>query len=414
MKRLVLLLTVILSLSFFKTTFAQDKYSPWTASLSTNAVNNPVRKLPGEKGKFQTWNMDPAGFKLALARHLKNKLSFETLVSLNSVRQEHINRDEKFPYISIDGMFKYKLTNSFVVNPYVSLGGGYTWLDEIGAGTVNGAVGIDFWVTYNFGLTAQSVYKHAFEDYGLSHYQHSAGIIFKFGGSDNDNDGIFNQEDECPNTFGLAEFNGCPDTDKDGIPDKEDNCPDTPGTNNGCPDQDNDGVPDLYDRCPETAGDTSNKGCPLPDYDKDGVPDKYDKCPELQGTEDGCPKKEIKDSYSKDDLNRLKPVYIYFDLSKSDINEAGKKSLDNMAEFIKKGKFKKYLISGHTDNTSSNTTNKRLSLERANAVKDYLINKGVNPDILIAKGFGELYPVDMSNTEEGRQKNRRVEVIPVE
>ena len=134
--------------------------------------------------------MDPAGFKLALSRHLKNKFSFETLVSLNSVRQEHINRDEKFPYISIDGMFKYKLTNSFVVNPYVSLGGGYTWLDEIGAGTVNGAVGIDFWVTYNFGLTAQSVYKHAFEDYGLSHYQHSAGIIFKFGGSDNDNDGI--------------------------------------------------------------------------------------------------------------------------------------------------------------------------------------------------------------------------------
>ena len=80
MKRLVLLLTVILSLSFFKTTFAQDKYSPWTASLSTNAVNNPVRKLPGEKGKFQTWNMDPAGFKLALSRHLKNKFSFETQI----------------------------------------------------------------------------------------------------------------------------------------------------------------------------------------------------------------------------------------------------------------------------------------------------------------------------------------------
>jgi len=115
MKHLVLLLTVILSLSFTLTTFAQDHYSPWTASLSTNAVNNPVRKLPGEEGKFQTWNMDPAGFKLALARHLKNKISFEALVSLNSIKQEHTNRDEKFPYISIDGMFKYKLINNILL-----------------------------------------------------------------------------------------------------------------------------------------------------------------------------------------------------------------------------------------------------------------------------------------------------------
>lgn len=414
MKHLVLLLTVILSLSFFKTTFAQDKYSPWTASLSTNAVNNPVRKLPGEKGKFQTWNMDPAGFKLALSRHLKKKLSFETLLSLNSIRQEHINQDEKFPYISIDGMFKYKLTNSFVVNPYVSLGGGYTWLDEIGAGTVNGAVGIDFWITYNFGLTAQSAYKHAFEDYGLSHYQHSAGIIFKFGGSDNDNDGIFNQEDKCPDTFGLAKFNGCPDTDKDGIPDKEDNCPDTPGTNKGCPDKDNDGVSDLYDRCPTIAGDASNKGCPLPDYDKDGVPDKYDKCPKLQGSENGCPKKEIKNSYNQEELKKLKPIIIYFEFTKSEIRSSEIKKLEDITQFILQGKFKKYLISGHTDNTATEETNLKLSFERANAVKNYLIEKGIKSERLIIKGFGEQYPVDTSNTEEGRIKNRRVEVIPVE
>ncbi|WP_370228114.1 OmpA family protein [Mesoflavibacter sp.] len=414
MKHLVLLLTVILSLSFTLTTFAQDNYSPWTASLSTNAVNNPVRKLPGEEGKFQTWNMDPAGFKLALARHLKNKISFEALVSLNSIKQEHTNRDEKFPYISIDGMFKYKLINNITFNPYVSLGGGYTWLDEIGAGTVNGAVGIDFWLTYNFGFTAQSAYKHAFEDYGLSHYQHSAGIIFKFGGADNDNDGIFNQEDECPDTFGLAKFNGCPDTDKDGIPDKEDNCPETPGTNNGCPDQDNDGVADLYDRCPTIAGDISNKGCPLPDYDKDGVPDKYDKCPKLQGTENGCPKKEIKNAYSKEELKNLKPIVIYFELSKAEIRPSEIKKLENIAQLISKGKFKKYLISGHTDNTATEETNLKLSFERANTVKNYLLNKGINAESLIVKGFGEQYPVDTSNTEEGRVKNRRVEVIPVE
>ena len=414
MKRLVFQLILILPLFIFHISFAQDKYSPWTASLSTNAVNNPVRMLPGEKGKFQTWNMDPAGFKLGLARHIYGKWSFESLVSLNSIRQEHINRDEKFPYISVDGMFKYNLSNGFVFNPYLTLGGGYTWLDEIGAGTLNGGIGFNVWVTYNFGFTAQSVYKHAFKDYGLSHYQHSAGIIFKFGGTDSDNDGIFNQEDECPNVFGLAEFKGCPDTDKDGIPDKDDNCPDTPGTLNGCPDQDKDGVPDLYDKCPETAGDTTNRGCPLPDTDGDGIADKFDKCPEVKGTNNGCPENETTSDYTKEDLNKLKPVLIYFELSKAEINQAGKTNLDRMAEFIKKGKFKKYLVSGHTDNTSSNEVNLILSKERANAVKAYLVSKGVNPEVLIAKGFGEEYPVDTSNTEEGRQKNRRVEVIPVE
>ncbi|MDA0177054.1 hypothetical protein C7H62_0164 [Mesoflavibacter sp. HG96] len=413
MKRLVLLLIVILPLFLTNTTIAQDKYSPWTASLSTNAVNNPVRMLPGEKGKFKTWNMDPAGFKFGIARHIYNKWSVETLVSLNSINQHHINQDQKFPYISIDGMFKYNLTNSFVLNPYVTFGGGYTWLDQIGAGTANIGVGVNIWATYNFGFTAQSIYKHAFEDYGLSHYQHSAGIIFKFGGTDSDNDGIVNQEDLCPNVFGLAKFKGCPDTDNDGIPDKEDNCPDTPGEFNGCPDQDKDGIPDIYDKCPLVKGEKESKGCPLPDLDKDGVPDKYDKCPQVKGADNGCPKSKQNTAYTADDLKSLKPVLIYFELSKAEINKDGKISLDNMANFIKKASFKKYLVSGHTDNTSSDQTNLKLSQERANTVKAYLVSKGVNPDVLVAKGFGEAYPVDTTNTEEGRQKNRRVEVIPV-
>ncbi len=147
--------------------------------------------------------------------------------------------------------------------------------------------------------------------------------------------------------------------------------------------------------------------------DKDGVPDKYDKCPQVKGEDNGCPKSKQNTAYTADDLKSLKPVLIYFELSKAEINKDGKISLDNMANFIKKASFKKYLVSGHTDNTSSDQTNLKLSQERANTVKAYLVSKGVNPDVLVAKGFGEAYPVDTTNTEEGRQKNRRVEVIPV-
>ena len=412
MKRLVLLLTVITLSCLSQTIQAQDVYSPWTASLSTNAINNPTRSLPGDLGRYKTWNWDPAGFKIGLARHLKGRLSFESTISLSGIKQNYVNIDEKFSLIALDGLFKYNLANSFVLTPYLVLGGGYTWLDTVGAGTLNAGVGINVWLTYNFGLTGQSIYKHAFEDYGLQHYQHSVGIIFKFGGSDNDNDGIVNKEDECPNIFGLADFNGCPDTDKDGISDKEDNCPDTPGTLNGCPDSDKDGVPDLYDNCPNLAGEKSNRGCPIPDTDKDGIIDTLDKCPKIKGSKNnnGCP--EEKPEQTKAVISK-KPVLIYFELSKAEIDAKSQKILDNVAKFIKQSDIKSYEISGHTDNTSSKQTNLKLSLERANAVRAYLVAKGVAETKLKTAGFGEEFPIDKTNTEVGKQKNRRVEIIPM-
>ena len=440
MKRLVFLLIVILPLFTSQYLQAQDQFTPWTVSLSTNAVNNPVRKLPGDKGRFKTWNLDPAGFKLGVARHIVNKLAFEANLSLNSIKQNLINIDQELSYISLDGMFKYNLTNSFIINPYATIGGGYTWLDEIGAGTVNAGVGINLYITYNFGVTAQTMYKHAFEDYGIPHFQHSAGILFKFGGADNDNDGILNNQDECPNIFGLANLNGCPDKDGDGIIDSKDNCPDNAGTLNGCPDTDKDGVSDLYDKCPQIPGDKTNKGCPLKDTDKDGIPDKHDKCPKQKGTnvDNGCPLKDtdkdgIPDKYDKcpqqkgtnvdngcpkpnnqNTTTALKNLskFIFFEYSKAEINKNNKVNLDKIAGLIKQSNFKGFLISGHTDNTATDEVNLKLSIARAKAVRDYLISKGVKPERLKEIGYGEERPLDTSNTDEGRRKNRRVEIVP--
>src|SRR5690606_3738478 len=118
-------------------------------------------------------------------------------------------------YYGLDGTVKYsfaKLINSKVVEPYLGVGGGYTWVDEIGAGTLNGALGLNLWFTENIGVTLQSTYKHAFEDYLATHFQHYAGLTFKFGGKDTDGDGIYDKDDACPEVAGLAEFNGCPDS----------------------------------------------------------------------------------------------------------------------------------------------------------------------------------------------------------
>lgn len=117
------------------------------------------------------------------------------------------------------------------------------------------------------------------------------GLNIAFGGKekDRDGDGIKDKKDDCPDTFGLEEFNGCPDTDADGIPDKEDMCPETPGTINGCPDTDGDGIIDKNDSCVNTAGLEEFNGCP--DTDGDGIMDKKDDCPDVKGLAkyNGCP-----------------------------------------------------------------------------------------------------------------------------
>jgi hypothetical protein len=81
---------------------------------------------------------------------------------------------------------------------------------------------------------------------------------------DTDGDNVNDKDDKCPETFGLAKFDGCPDTDEDGVPDKDDDCPDKAGLEkfNGCPDSDEDGIPDKDDDCPDVFGYERYNGCP--------------------------------------------------------------------------------------------------------------------------------------------------------
>jgi serine/threonine-protein kinase len=87
---------------------------------------------------------------------------------------------------------------------------------------------------------------------------------------DSDGDGIPDHRDECPDAFGIAEFNGCPDDDDDGIPYPADQCPETPGDFEGCPDSDGDGLPDHQDNCPQQPGPRENGGCPVDPDDGGG------------------------------------------------------------------------------------------------------------------------------------------------
>ena len=438
MKPLGYFLIAIVSALSFQTLYSQTINSPWTTSFGTNSINNPLREQEAGLGRFKTWNLNPAGFRLSAGRLIKKQITFEAVASLNSLQENYPTEetlDTEYPYIALDGMFKYQFTNGLgVLDPYATIGGGYTWLDTIGAGTVNGGIGTNIWIGNSFGFNIQSVYKHAFEKYGLKHWQHSAGIIFRFGGKDTDNDGVNDDKDACPELFGTFETNGCPDTDKDGVIDTEDLCPNDFGPSNmrGCPDNDGDGTPDKYDKCPEVKGKIEDDGCPVFDTDKDGVIDSRDKCPQQPGpaSNAGCPTKEQlqqksiiqrQEQAERNNAIKLKVTnelkefaqFVTFNNSKATLTSTGMAALDNISKVMLTQPNMKFHIAGHTDNLGSNETNMLLSEKRANEAKTYLISKGVNAKSLTSQGYGEEKPAVDNSTAEGRLKNRRIEIFIV-
>lgn len=240
---------------------------------------------------------------------------------------------------------------------------------------------------------------------------------------DSDGDGVEDDFDKCPGTPKgvVVDKFGCPiDSDGDGVPDYLDKCPGTPAgfevDDKGCPlDSDKDGVLDIFDECPDTPMDVrvNDKGCPL-DSDGDGVPDYLDKCPDtplnIKVNETGCPeenKTEIEET------SFILQGMTTFEAGKSTLTESAKKELKKLAEMMKKYPGSKWRIEGHTDSQGSAEFNKKLSQERADAVKRYLVGLGIPAANLIAEGMGENYPIADNKTEEGRQKNRRVVITKI-
>lgn len=239
--------------------------------------------------------------------------------------------------------------------------------------------------------------------------------LFEKGNKDRDGDGVINKLDNCPRVPGPVENNGCPweDMDGDGVMDNLDKCPEEVGVeeNNGCPwgDADQDGIKDNEDQCPEIFGLKQNKGCPFKDTDGDGIYDKDDVCIDEIGTKanNGCPEEVIKKLQSS--LNEYAKV-ILFESGTSTLQSASKETLDKIVEVLNQYPSAKFTIEGHTDSIGTYEKNQILSEKRANAVKSYLIEKGIDSTRLSAIGFGEKKPIATNMYKHGRKQNRRVEI----
>jgi outer membrane protein OmpA-like peptidoglycan-associated protein len=240
---------------------------------------------------------------------------------------------------------------------------------------------------------------------------------------DADGDGVLDDVDQCKDTPAgdKVDEKGCSlpkDADTDGVLDNVDKCPDTPAGDKvdatGCSlpkDGDGDGVMDDVDQCKDTPpGDKVDaKGCSLPkDADGDGVNDDKDRCPHtpagVKVDEEGCQVlfEKAKKSLILEGVN--------FATGKAELTPESQAILDGVAESLVANEEIRVQVGGHTDNTGSAAVNKRLSAARAEAVRQYLISKGVAADRLTAAGFGPSKPIASNKTAAGRAQNRRVEL----
>lgn len=174
-------------------------------------------------------------------------------------------------------------------------------------------------------------------------------------------------------------------------------------------DSDGDGVYDEDDQCPGTPPgvEVDSVGCPI-DSDRDGVADYLDKCP---GTPfgarvdtDGCPI-ELTETITR-------RIDVKFETDKSYVQPQFYPQIEAVAQIMREYVNTTVTIEGHTDSVGAADYNQKLSQRRADAVREVLISQfGVDPNRLIAIGYGETRPVASNDTPMGRQENRRVEAV---
>lgn len=280
----------------------------------------------------------------------------------------------------------------------------------------------------------------------------NAGPIELKGCPDKDGDGIPDHKDECPDTPGLQDLNGCPDKDGDGVVDHKDRCPNKPGpaSNEGCPEvklklidkdeniiavsiQDKEGVFKFEQLPPDDQAmfilegeDTENirivKVAGASGIIKNAIKDdngKFYRFVVLKPELTKMKKEEAQDvviKLNKEEEEILKKAFdnLEFETGKAIIRENSLASLDELASLLLKKPSWRLKISGHTDNQGKPQSNLILSKKRAEAVRDYIMSKGVSADRFKVEWFGQTRPIASNKTPEGRQKNRRVEMLIIE
>ncbi|EKF75556.1 outer membrane protein OprF [Alcanivorax hongdengensis A-11-3] len=172
-------------------------------------------------------------------------------------------------------------------------------------------------------------------------------------------------------------------------------------------DTDGDGVPDDQDQCASTAAgaQVDANGCELDD-DADGVVNSMDDCPNTPAgalvDDQGC------QQYLSKDIKET--LYVEFGLDKAEVRQTSYPELEDLANKMTQYPSADLVLAGYTDSTGSAAYNKKLSKQRADAVKKVLVDQfNISADRISTEGHGEESPIADNSTRDGRAQNRRVE-----
>lgn len=399
-----------------------------TASeVRSNGLANVIRDKQWSKSRRMT-----PGLAISYVQGLSNKLDFTASIAGSFGEYPVPNKpsftEQKLILEAVATANLKLLSDKYYIDPFITLGVGASKYKGYYGAFMPIGVGMQLKIVDNIFLVANSQYRIAVTENSAYHFYHSFGVVAPIKKrpepkivevvppvvvvTDRDADGVLDADDKCPDVAGPASLQGCPDRDGDGIADGDDACPDKAGLAKykGCPipDTDGDGINDELDKCPAVKGVARYQGCPVPDSDADGVNDEEDKCPNRTGpaSNQGCPEitKEVIEKINVAAKN------IFFATGSFKLLPKSFKSLDEVAAIMKADDLLKIQIDGHTDAQGDDAKNMTLSDNRAKAVKDYLVSKGVVEASTSSTGYGETKPIADNKTAAGRAKNRRVEM----
>ena len=351
---------------------------------------------------------------LALGYNVDSHWGAEGVLTFTRTDQKVGGDDAKITAAHLDLLYHFRPQERLV--PYFSVAFGGIQLEDDEDLLAGYGVGVKYFLSEDVALRLDL--KHLLDinvrdvDKKRDYYNllaATAGVSFQFGGAqkaalikDLDADGIVDAVDRCPDT-------------RTGVTVDETGCPlqETPEKS---VDSDGDGVADNLDLCPGTAAGivVDEKGCPVViDTDRDGVVDALDVCPDTPAKtvvdERGCP---VQVSLVAALPGLAMTFVLDYQPNEFEVISDFTAELQRMADYIKASPGQRFIIEGHTDSIGSDASNLRLSVQRAEKVKDYLVERmGIPAFLLDVRGFGELYPVADNSTQEGRQQNRRIVII---
>lgn len=366
-----LLFSFLLSMLCISQIDAQTATKPWAVGL-----HGGNSQYSGDFGS-SLFDFDPfEGFVgLSVSRRLNSSFDLDFRVQKGRVGHwgdDNLTRNFLVDQVNFGLAAHYKFLGDATFKPYAKAGIGFSkFSTEEGLGANDSdlsiplGLGFDYAITNAISFNVQTLYGINFGD------------EFDNNVTDDDNDNFFHHSVGIKYNFGSRN-----DRDGDGVSDVMDKCPDVPGPRStmGCPDTDNDGIIDIDDYCPTMIGSKGNNGCP-----------------------------EVDATHIKVMQEAL--YGVYFDFEKAVVKPESYPILNRVVNIMKNHEYYKLKVEGHTDAKGTPSFNHTLSHDRANAVKSYLVGKGIASDRITSAGYGEKRPVASNDTEEGMAKNRRVEFI---